>query len=188
MSGLCRFTGHGSLVELSGDFRAWRVAQILHLDGGLTFTPSESGVLLTGIGDQGSLQPGGVAGGWRIENSVYSVGWPDGFQVVSTQEFPGFELLGPDQEYVSIQGPAANAALPRIQDAVGPGQVVAASGDDWVELTYDHDGASWVQRVVRVQLIPEAFALVIGQGLATHRERVVAGAMGAARSLQVQAG
>lgn len=188
MSGLCRFTGHGSLVELSGPFRAWRVAQILHLDGGQTFTPSDSGVLMTGIGDQGALEPGGVDGSWRIENSVYSAAWPDGFQVVSTQAFPGFELLGPEQEYVSIQGPAANAALPRVQDAVGPGQTVVASGDDWLELSYAHDGASWIQRVVRVQLIPDAFVLVIGQGLERQREQVVAGAMAVARSLRAQLG
>jgi hypothetical protein len=186
MSGLCRFTGHGSRVELSGPFRAWRVAQILHLDGGLTFTPSESGVLVTGIGDQGALERGGAEGGWRIENSVYSVRWPEGFQVVSTQEFPGFELLGPDQEYVSFQGPALNAALPRVQDAAGPGQTVVDSGDDWVELAYEHEGAAWIQRVVRVQVVPEAFLLVFGQGLATQRQVVVDGAMAVARSVHIQ--
>jgi hypothetical protein len=63
---------------------------------------------------------------------------------------PGFDLVGPAQSLFSIQGPFATSQLPRLEQMAASGQVITQIGDlagaAWVELAYEHNGRSWLQR------------------------------------------
>lgn len=82
---------------------------------------------------------------WRIETSVYSVRWPEGFAVQSTPDPPGFELIGPGDTLIYLQGPLERRNLPNLDRMIGPGQTIHQLGSDWVELDYLHESAPWRQ-------------------------------------------
>src|SRR5262245_4357040 len=85
---------------------------------------------------------------WRIETSVLSVRWPEGFVVESVAEPPpAFDLVGPDGARLWVQGPLDPERLPPLDRMEGPGQtterVFRSTGGPLVELRYLHDGGAW---------------------------------------------
>ncbi len=82
---------------------------------------------------------------WRIETTVYSIRWPEGFAVQSSEDPPGFDLAGPNGTLVFLQGPFEPARLPLLADMAGAGQTVHQIGSSWVELSYLNEGAPWRQ-------------------------------------------
>lgn len=82
---------------------------------------------------------------WRIETTVYSIRWPDGFAVCSSAEPPGFDLAGPNGTLISLQGPFDIERLPLLVDMAGPGQSIHQLGSTWVELNYLQDRQPWRQ-------------------------------------------
>lgn len=94
-------------------------------------------------------------GAWWIETSRYRVPLPLGWSAIATGALSPsvFDLVGPGDALVFVQTPSQVLAIERM---IAPGQQVARRGSDahsaWVELHYEHAGATWVQRhdVVRV--------------------------------------
>ena len=90
--------------------------------------------------------------GWRIETSVFSVPWPDGFDVASptdASDRTSFYLEGADGATIFPQGPVVNDRLPAPEALVEEGQRIISRDvvDDIqvVELAYEHDGERWWQ-------------------------------------------
>jgi hypothetical protein len=92
---------------------------------------------------------------WWIETSRYRIPLPLGWSAIATGALnpSAFDLVGPGDALVFVQTPSQ---VPPIERMIAPGQQVAGRGSDarsaWVELHYEHAGATWVQRheVVRV--------------------------------------
>ena len=88
---------------------------------------------------------------WRIETSLYSVEWPEDFEIGSPPEgdTPPFLLWGPDEAMIYIQGPITNGRVPPLPELAGPGQTIVDHRSDprseVVALAYRHDGAEWSQ-------------------------------------------
>lgn len=91
-------------------------------------------------------------GPFRIETSLFSVEWPTGFTVDSSGsgEGPAYDLVGPDESLMFIQGPVEKAFVPPIEELVAPGQKLTGQGSDhgsqWIELEYHHEKVKWCQR------------------------------------------
>lgn len=116
---------------------------------------------------------------WRIESSVLSVGWPEGFAIRSVADAPpAFELAGPDNALIWVQGPAPMSALPTFDQMVGPGQTIVrtfeSTGGAMLELQYVHDGSIWHMFHCVVDRYAGAFCVVTGQTPAKWREWVQA--------------
>lgn len=82
---------------------------------------------------------------WKIETSVYSVRWPEGFVIRSTAEPPGFDLAGPSGTLIFLQGPFDRQNLPPLAEMVGPEQSIYRLGTNWIELAYEYEGEHWRQ-------------------------------------------
>lgn len=102
-----------------------------------------------------------IEGPWRVETSVLTTCWPDGFALESTSSArPPFDLVGTDEMRVWIQGPTPEAGVPPPEGMAAPGQqlraVVETPGGLLVELAYRHEGADWRQLHCRVDRNPPA--------------------------------
>lgn len=53
---------------------------------------------------------------WRIETTVFSIRWPEGFAFQSSPEAtpPGFDLHGPEGTLLYLQGPLPPSRLPAL--------------------------------------------------------------------------
>ncbi len=104
---------------------------------------------------EGAAEPGSTHGAryddWRVETSVFSICWPEDFAL---QSLPGttppvFELVGPEESRITIQGPLPGSRLPRLQEMVAPGQtllrVTRVEAGPMVEAAYSHEGEAWRQ-------------------------------------------
>jgi hypothetical protein len=85
---------------------------------------------------------------WRIETSVLSVRWPEGFALESVNQPPPiFDLVGPDGARLWLQGPMPAERVPPLDRMEGPGQtterISSSAGGPLVELRYLHDGGPW---------------------------------------------
>jgi hypothetical protein len=125
---------------------------------------------------------------WRVETSLLSVSWPEGFAVRSVADAPpAFELVGPDAALIWVQGPFANEALPSLERMVGPGQTTErtfeTAGGPMLELRYLHDGASWHMFHCVVDHYAGAACVVTGQTPVGWRELVRAAVEEVAASL-----
>ena len=90
--------------------------------------------------------------GWRIETSVFSVPWPDGFDLASPthpSDRISFYLEGADEARIFPQGPVPDDRLPAPEALAAEGQRIVNRDfvDDIqvVELAYEHEGADWWQ-------------------------------------------
>jgi hypothetical protein len=101
------------------------------------------------LGEVLDLLPGLALDHWRVETTVFTARWPEGFAVESSAKPPGFFLRAPEGALIHIQGPLPRARLPALTAMVGPGQKVRRHGHapswSWVELEYAHEGAPWKQ-------------------------------------------
>lgn len=100
---------------------------------------------------------------WRIETTVFTIRWPTGFALWSSAQAPGFDLLGPHDTMIYLQGPVLAARVPEPEEMIGAGQTVLGHDRDWVELAYDHDGVAWRQKH-RVAELEDYRVLVTAQG------------------------
>jgi hypothetical protein len=128
------------------------------------------------------LSAGPASDHWRIETSVYSIRWPDMFAVQSTAEPPGFDLVGPNEAMVFLQGPFDPRNLPPLTEMASPGQVVHRLGANWVELDYQKDEAPWRQ-VHRLVGYGDDVVVVTSQAPESWNALVGAAAIGVAESL-----
>jgi hypothetical protein len=100
---------------------------------------------------------------WRVETTVFTCLWPEGFALASASSpGPPFDLHGPGESLVFVQGPLAVARLPPLAGVAG--QTVRRQGrsslGDWVELEYQHGGLPWRQ-THRVVEDGQGYALVV---------------------------
>jgi hypothetical protein len=119
----------------------------------------------TSLGDVLDISQGPDLDHWRVETSVFTCRWPDGFALASAPSpGPPFDLHGPGGSLVFVQGPFGLTRLPPIDRMVGPEQTVFRSGSSprggWVELGYEHGGVPWRQ-THRVVEDGRGFALVV---------------------------
>jgi len=66
---------------------------------------------------------------WRLVTSLYTLSWPKDFAIVSSPTPdvpPGFDLVGPDQSLLYLQGPFAS-------ERVKHGELLAALGQKMIE-------------------------------------------------------
>ena len=126
---------------------------------------------------------------WRIETSVLTIRWPEGFVLDSTEGTspPVFDLVGLDDARVWIQGPLPPDRLPPLERMAGPGQttvgITAGSGGRVVELAYEHKGAPWRMFHGVVDRYPGYACLVSAQTPARWRAQVLAAVEEVAASL-----
>jgi hypothetical protein len=98
------------------------------------------------------LSPSKVGDDFRVETSVFTAAWPDGFAITSSE--PGtpcpFDYLGDDGALIFMQGPVAQARVARLDSMCAPGQRIIDGGahptGSWVEFAYEHNGSAHVQR------------------------------------------
>jgi hypothetical protein len=120
-----------------------REAAIALTDEGIRFGLGEGTTDLKEVLD---VQSGPSPDHWRIETAVFTTQWPDGFIVVSEPKPPGFYLRGPSEGLIYLQGPFPRERLPALTAMAAPGQTIRGHGEDWVELSYQHDAVAWVQK------------------------------------------
>jgi hypothetical protein len=87
--------------------------------------------------------------------------WPEPLAIHSAKDGrrpPAFELHAPGGGFMFFQGPFRPEKLPPREKMVGLGQTLARMGEaeryGWVELSYRHEGAPWVQRHYLILLRP----------------------------------
>ena len=127
---------------------------VLRLRGGARAFTLGSGV--AEVGDVVDVSDGPAHDYWRIETSVYSMRWPAGYVLASSPDGASmFDLLGPDDALMYLQGPFPLERLPSFERVAAPGQQIVAtgvkSGVPFVELSYEHDGIPWRQRHYRIE-------------------------------------
>jgi hypothetical protein len=106
----------------------------------------------TSLEQVADVEPGPAGPRWRVETSLYTVEWPDGFAVHSPPDEGGpsmFDLHGPAGSLVYIQGPFVADNVPAPDQMVGPGQALVdqrrEDGRELIELAYAHGGEDWRQ-------------------------------------------
>jgi len=97
---------------------------------------------------------------WRIETYAYTICWPEGFALASipADSPPVFDLIGPDDARIWVQGPVREAAVPPPGRMEGAGQrterVWESAGGTLSELVYEHEGEAWRMFHCRVDRNP----------------------------------
>ena len=121
------------------------------------------------------LMPGRRTRDWMIETTVFSMCWPRGFDLLSSPDPrtpPGFDLIGPNDTLIYIQGPFNPARLPGVEQMGAPGQQLIQTGvidaHPWVEFDYEHEGSIWLQRHYLVHLDPTTALVVTMQAPKAH--------------------
>ncbi len=123
---------------------------------------------------------------WRIETSIFTCCWPQGYLLCSNNfpDDPGpFDLVGVNSELIYIQKPKV---LPDVEEMCAPNQTVLEvyrdADSEWIELAYDHEGVPWRQRHEVVTLLGDRFALTM-QCQSQFAKNAVVAAQQVARSL-----
>ena len=159
-----RLSGHGVCVTPRPPFALHRVdvegdgeaLEVMVEIGGVESASRVEPAAVTAARSEafGAVEPGAVAGAWRVEvGGVYAVPWPAGVSVVSAPEPlepPFFLFRIAAGALVYVQGPFAPGGAPSESALAGAGQTTVARGQRgparWVELAYEHDGEPWRQR------------------------------------------
>jgi hypothetical protein len=125
---------------------------------------------------------------WRVETSVHSIAWPEAFALVSADAPPVFDLVGPDESQIWVQGPVAAEKVPPLDQMRGEGQTIdrqaTCTGGALVELVYEHEGEPWRMFHVLVDRYAGGVAIVSAQTPETHAELVRAAVEEVATSLR----
>lgn len=97
------------------------------------------------LGEVLSVEPGPGSGEWQLDTGQFRVAFPAGFGLYSAPpaSTSPFDLVGPGSTQIYVQSPTQ---MPPPAQMCAPGQRVLETGDDWVELEYDHEGRKWWQR------------------------------------------
>jgi hypothetical protein len=97
---------------------------------------------------------------WRLVTSLYTLAWPKDFAIVSSPTPdvpPGFDLLGPDQSLVYLQGPFASERVKHGKQLAAPGQkmienrVFEAIERSWFEYSFEGEDYFQVHHLVSVE-------------------------------------
>jgi hypothetical protein len=135
-----------------------------------------------------TLSNDGQAGPWRIETRVFTCAWPAGFALASAPDDGPFDLYGPDGSLIYFQGPYPPERVPPTRGLVAPGQTLAGEGEGsgfhWVEVSYPHEGRTWLKRYAFVPLTPEQVLVVTTQAPEQGAARATAAADELAASLR----
>jgi hypothetical protein len=99
---------------------------------------------------------------WRVETTVFTIHWPQGFALESSADPgpPGFYLHGPDATLLYVQRAFPRGRVPAPAAMAGPGQAVRRHGNTWVELEYLHEGTAWRQTHWVVDLLRDHACVV----------------------------
>jgi hypothetical protein len=119
------------------------------------------------IHDVADVMRGPAGDHWRIETTVFMIRWPAGFAVWSSAKAPGFDLLGPHDTMIYLQGPVPAERVPPVEQMVAADQTMVEAGSDWVEVQYEHEGIAWRQKH-RLVPLENYRMLVTAQGPAEH--------------------
>ena len=125
---------------------------------------------------------------WRVETSVHSIAWPEAFAVVSAEAPPVFDLVGPDESQIWVQGPVPAEKVPPLDQMMGEGQttdrLTTCAGGAMVELVYEHEAEPWRMFHVLVDRYVGGVAIVSAQTPETHAGLVRAAVEEIAASLR----
>jgi hypothetical protein len=129
------------------------------------------------------LRSSTYAGAWLIETTVFAVCWPGDFAFVSPADAASpsvFDLVGPDNALIYVQGPFVAARLPALTDMAAPGQAITATGTTnerhWVELAYEHEAMTWLQRHYVIPFIGNRALVVTMQTPQQQASRTISAA------------
>jgi len=117
------------------------------------------------------LTSGTDAGAWQLETSVFTCDWPRDLELVVPQEAPDppFYLLGSGEMSIWINGPVPRDRIPTSEKFRSAGQTVRKTGRtgdaEWIEVSYAHDGESWMQRYHFVPWISREVLVAVVQSL-----------------------
>ena len=116
------------------------------------------------------VAPHAAQGEWHLETSVFLAPWPQGFAVVSTEDAAspaGFDLVGPENAVIYIQGPYAAQRLSNLEALATAGERIFSSGSfenrRWIRLRYEHNGEPWEHAYFAVPVNRSYVALVTAQ-------------------------
>ena len=97
---------------------------------------------------------------WRLVTSLYTLAWPKDFAIVSSPTPdvpPGFDLLGPDQSLVYLQGPFASGRVKHGKQLAAPGQKMIENRDfeaierSWFEYSFEGEDYFQVHHLVGLE-------------------------------------
>ena len=117
------------------------------------------------------LTAGADTPSWQLETSVFTCDWPSGLELVIPEEAPNppFYLLGPDQMSIWINGPLSRDKTPTAEKFRALGHTIrkaSRTGEiGWIEVSYPHDGQSWMQRYYVVPWKRQEVLVVVMQAL-----------------------
>ena len=127
-----------------------------------------------------ALTPSAYAGAWLIETSMFAVSWPRDFAFVSPVDDGNpsvFDLIGPDNALIYVQGPFVTTRLPALTDMAAPGQTITGIGTvserQWVELAYEHERVPWFQRHYVIPFSSNRAVVVTMQTPQQHASRTI---------------
>lgn len=113
---------------------------------------------------------------WTIETPAFRTVWPVGFNLrYPIASKTRFDLVGPENALIFVQGPILNQELPASMAVEGQTEVAkgkTAAGHDWVELAYEIQGSPWRQRHYWHRLGQKNCFLVSAQSLRAASEKV----------------
>lgn len=134
-----------------------------------------------------TLSAEGQPAHWRIETQVFTCDWPRGFALHSAESGP-FDLLGPDESLIYLQGPYPPARVPPMNKLVIPGQTLVGQGEGpgfrWVEVAYTHEGRRWHKRYAFAAWVQDHVLVVTGQALERNAVSTAAATDALAASLR----
>ena len=113
---------------------------------------------------------------WVIETPAFHAVWPEGLDLRSPlASKTHFDLLGPDDALIFVQGPVPNENI--LDEMAADGQTEIGRGKtplghEWIELGYRIGGAQWRQRHY-TRVVSRSMAFVVtAQCLQSHAELV----------------
>lgn len=126
--------------------------------------------------------------GWQLQCELFVTDWPPGFVLRSTDSFPPpFDLEGPHESCLWIQGPVTGTELPplaemRTEDQQFTGLLEGTRGPI-AEFQYDHDGTPHCMFQGVIPYHDDQVLVVTGQCQPGERELTLAGVRLLASSL-----
>jgi hypothetical protein len=172
------------LVQHTGVWGTRSIVVTLPAEGTATIRRVGGTIISRGVvdvltpGQRPDLKFGPAEEGWRIVCELFSVRWPQQFALESSPVFPPpFDLVGPEDSRLWIQGPVKAADCPTLEELATPDQTVLGTrtlaGRTAVELGYDLDGQPWQMVQVIVERGDGWTFFASGQGPESQRDLVL---------------
>jgi len=113
---------------------------------------------------------------WVIETPAFHAVWPEELDLrYPLASRTHFDLLGPDDSIIFVQGPVPNRNIldeMAVEGQTEIGRGKTPSGHEWIELGYGVGGAQWRQRHF-TRVVSRSMAFVVtAQCLQAHQERI----------------